>query len=113
LGADGPASPVRISGCSSAAHALLKIWQGRTGHPPGSADLIPPAWEDIVTVRRLVATSVIFLGASLAWAALGSSLLARAGGFDQRLEQEVEALWGRPHHQAGPVAQILRRSAKR
>ncbi len=61
-----------------------------------------------MTVRRLVATSVIFLGASLAWAALGSSLLARAGGFDGRLEQEVEALWGRPHHQAGPLAQILR-----
>ena len=61
-----------------------------------------------MTVRRLVAIVVIFLGASLAWATLGSSLLARAGGFDQRLEQEVEALWGRPHHQAGPVVQMLR-----
>ena len=61
-----------------------------------------------MTVRRLVAIVVIFLGASLAWATLGSSLLARAGGFDGRLEQEVEALWGRPHHQAGPLGQILR-----
>jgi hypothetical protein len=61
-----------------------------------------------VTVRRLVAIAVIFVGASLAWATLGSSLLARAGEFDQRLEQEVEALWGRPHRQAGPVAQMLR-----
>jgi inner membrane protein involved in colicin E2 resistance len=61
-----------------------------------------------VTVRRLVAIVVIFLGASLAWATLGSSLLARAGEFDERLEQEVEALWGRPHRQAGPVAQMLR-----
>ena len=61
-----------------------------------------------MTVRRLVATCVIFLGASLAWATLGSSLLARAGGFDGRLEQEVEALWGRPQHQAGPIVQILR-----
>jgi inner membrane protein involved in colicin E2 resistance len=61
-----------------------------------------------VTVRRLIAIVVIFLGSSLAWATLASSLLARAGEFDQRLEQEVEALWGRPHQQAGPVAQILR-----
>jgi hypothetical protein len=61
-----------------------------------------------VTVRRLVAIAVIFLGASLAWATLGSSLVVRAGGFDQRLEQEVEALWGRPHRQTAPVAQMLR-----
>ena len=61
-----------------------------------------------MTVRRLIAIVVIFLGASLAWATLGSSLLARAGEFDERLEQEVEALWGRPHRQAGPVAQIRR-----
>jgi hypothetical protein len=61
-----------------------------------------------VTVRRLVAIVVIFVGASLAWAALGSSLLARAGEFDERLEQEVGALWGRPHHQTAPVAQMLR-----
>jgi hypothetical protein len=78
------------------------------GHPPDSADLIAPAWEDTVTVRRLVAIVVIFLGASLAWATLGSSLLARAGGFDEKLEQEVEALWGRPHRQAAPSAQMLR-----
>jgi hypothetical protein len=70
--------------------------------------LIAPAGEDIVTVRRLVAIAVIFLGAALAWAALGSSLLARAGEFDGRLEREVEALWGRPHHQAAPIVQMLR-----
>jgi hypothetical protein len=64
--------------------------------------------EDIVTVRRLIAIVVIFLGASVAWAVLGSSLLARAGEFDRRIEQEVEALWGRPHHQVAPVAQMLR-----
>jgi hypothetical protein len=61
-----------------------------------------------VTVRRLIAIVVIFFGASVAWAALGSSLIARAGEFDERLEQEVEALWGRPHHQAGAVARMLR-----
>ena len=61
-----------------------------------------------MTVRRLIAIVVIFLGASLAWATLGSSLLARAGGFDEKLEQEVEALWGRPQHQAAPVALMLR-----
>ncbi len=43
-----------------------------------------------MTVRRLAAIVLIFFGASLAWATLGSSPLARAGSFDTRLEREVE-----------------------
>jgi hypothetical protein len=61
-----------------------------------------------VTVRRLVAVVAIFLGASFAWATLGSSLIARTGEFDRKLEEEVEALWGRPHHQSAPIVQALR-----
>jgi Inner membrane protein CreD len=61
-----------------------------------------------VTVRRLAAIAVIFMGASVAWAVLGSSLLARTGQFDGRLEREVELLWGGPHRQVAPNAWILR-----
>jgi inner membrane protein involved in colicin E2 resistance len=61
-----------------------------------------------VTVHRLIAIALIFLGTSLAWAALGSSLVARSGEFDGRLEREVQLLWGRPQRQTAPNAWILR-----
>jgi hypothetical protein len=61
-----------------------------------------------VTVRRLAAIALIFLGAAVAWTVLGSSLLARTGQFDGRLEREVELLWGGPHRQVTPNAWILR-----
>jgi hypothetical protein len=61
-----------------------------------------------MTFRRLAAIACIFLGASAAWTALGSSLLVRTGQFDGRLEREVELLWGGPHRQVAPTAWILR-----
>jgi hypothetical protein len=61
-----------------------------------------------VTFHRLAAIAGIFLGTSLAWAVLGSSLVARSGEFDSRLEREVHLLWGRPHRQIAPNAWILR-----
>jgi hypothetical protein len=61
-----------------------------------------------VTVRRLAAIVLIFAGATAAWMILGGSLLARTGSFDSRLEQEVELLWGRPHHQVAVSAWMLR-----
>ena len=64
--------------------------------------------EDYVTVRRLAAIAFILLGASIAWTALGSSLIARTGQFDGRLEPEVQLLWGGPHKQLAPSAWILR-----
>ncbi|HKY21455.1 MAG TPA: inner membrane CreD family protein [Vicinamibacterales bacterium] len=63
-----------------------------------------------MTFRRLSAIALIFLGTSLAWAVLGSSLVARSGEFDGRLEREVQLLWGRPHRQTAPNAWILRPS---
>lgn len=50
----------------------------------------------------------IFAGASVAWAILGSSVLARTGQFDSRLQSEVRLLWGGPHRQAAPDAWIER-----
>jgi hypothetical protein len=61
-----------------------------------------------VTFRKLAAVGLIFLGASAAWAILGSSVLARTGEFDGRLEQEVQLLWGGPHRQTAPDAWIER-----
>jgi hypothetical protein len=61
-----------------------------------------------VTVRRLVAIAFILVGTSAAWTVLGSSLMARTGQFDGRLEQEVQLLWGGPHRQVAPSAWILR-----
>jgi hypothetical protein len=55
-----------------------------------------------------VAIAFILLGTSVAWTVLGSSLIARTGRFDSRLEPEVELLWGRPHRQVAPNAWIER-----
>src|SRR5262245_15112875 len=66
------------------------------------------AEEDIVTVRRLAAIAFIFAGVSVAWSVLGSSLLARTGQFDGRLEHEVQLLWGGEQRQVAPEAWIQR-----
>lgn len=61
-----------------------------------------------MTFRRLAAIALIFLGTSVAWTVLGSSLIARTGQFDGRLGREVQLLWGAPHRQVAPDAWILR-----
>ena len=61
-----------------------------------------------MTVRRLLAIGLIFLGATAAWSVLGTSLVARSGEFDGRLKSEVPALWGGPHRQVAADAWILR-----
>ena len=61
-----------------------------------------------MTFRKLAAVALIFIGASAAWTILGSSVLARTGQFDGRLEQEVHLLWGGPHRQTAPDAWIER-----
>ena len=61
-----------------------------------------------MTVRRLIAIAVIFLGTAVGWTVLGSSLVARSGEFDARLSHEVNALWGGAHRQVAPTAVIER-----
>ncbi|MGE0361329.1 MAG: inner membrane CreD family protein [Vicinamibacterales bacterium] len=61
-----------------------------------------------MTVRRLFAIAGIFLGASAAWAILGTTLVARSGEFDSRLEREVHALWGAPQRQVSAAATLER-----
>lgn len=57
-----------------------------------------------MTVRRLAAITLIFVSTCVAWAVLGSSLIARTGQFDRRLQHDVEQLWGAPHSQRAPSA---------
>jgi inner membrane protein involved in colicin E2 resistance len=59
-----------------------------------------------MTFRRLAAIAMIFAFTTAAWGVLGSSLVARAGEFDHRLEQEVQRLWGAPQRQVAPSAWV-------
>jgi hypothetical protein len=61
-----------------------------------------------MTFRRLAAIALIFMGTAVAWAILGSSLVARTGQFDGRLEKEVQLLWGDHHRQIAPNAWVVR-----
>ena len=42
-----------------------------------------------MTIRRLIAIAFVFLGTSVAWTVLGSSLVARSGEFNGRLRSET------------------------
>ena len=44
-----------------------------------------------MTVGRLAAIFVIYLGAAVAWFVLGTSVVARSGTFDGRLSEAVVA----------------------
>ncbi len=61
-----------------------------------------------MSILRLFAITAIFILASLAWFALGTSLVARTGEFDTRLGQEVAQLWGGQHRQVAPRVWIER-----
>jgi inner membrane protein involved in colicin E2 resistance len=61
-----------------------------------------------VTISRLLAIAVIFLGSTIAWSALGSSVVIRTGEFNQQLGREVALLWGGPHTQLAPEAWVAR-----
>ena len=55
-------------------------------------------------MRRLVAIGFVWLGCTLAWVILGSTLLARSGETSSELLREVELLWGPAMEQRSPVA---------
>ena len=61
-----------------------------------------------MTVGRLAAIFVIYLGAAVAWFVLGTSVVARSGTFDGRLGKEVARLWGGRHVQAAPAVRVER-----
>jgi hypothetical protein len=55
-----------------------------------------------VTPLRLLAIAAIYVIAAIAWFALGTSVVARSGEFDDRLSRDVALLWGGPHRQRAP-----------
>jgi hypothetical protein len=55
-----------------------------------------------MTPLRLAAIAAIYVIAAVAWFALGTSIVARSGEFDDRLSREVALLWGGPHAQHAP-----------
>ena len=61
-----------------------------------------------MTVRRLIAIAFIFAGCTVAWFALGSSVVMRTGQYDGQLSREVMLLWGGAHTQRAPEAAIAR-----
>jgi len=55
-------------------------------------------------MRRLLAIAMVWLGCSLAWMVLGSTLLVRSGESSSRLGDDVFELWGPPMRQLPPRA---------
>lgn len=63
-------------------------------------------------MKNLVAIGFIWVGCAIAWALLGSSLVARSGESSAALVEEVHALWGSPMVQAPPTAQYRERTTR-
>jgi hypothetical protein len=61
-----------------------------------------------VTTRRLIAIVLIYLCATFAWFTLGTSVVARSGEFDGRLDRDVALLWGGRHVQIAPTVRVER-----
>lgn len=55
-------------------------------------------------MKRLIAIGTIWLGCSIAWMILGSTILVRSGQSSSELMSEVWGLWGPPMEQAPPRA---------
>jgi len=56
-----------------------------------------------VTVWRLVAVVVIFIGVTVGWMILGTSVQFRTDSGYLDIGRQVEDLWGAPHTQSAPV----------
>ena len=61
-----------------------------------------------MTTTRLLAIALIYGLATLAWLTLGTSIMARTGEFDSRLEREVTQLWGGRQRQVAPRVWVER-----
>lgn len=61
-----------------------------------------------MTPARLLAVGFIFAFTSIAWSALGGSIVHRTGESDTRLAHEVAQLWGGRHEQLAPEASVER-----
>ncbi len=56
-----------------------------------------------MSVGRLIAIVFIFIGATIAWMILGTSIVVRSDYGDTSLVHQVQTLWGSPHTQSAPT----------
>jgi Inner membrane protein CreD len=56
-----------------------------------------------MTVPRLIGIILIFFAITIAWAILGTSILARTNSGYTELNRQVEGLWGSEHYQKAPT----------
>jgi inner membrane protein CreD len=88
-----------LSEISRAAHHSLRTsWLRSATYKAGGA----------MSASRLIAIAFIYGLATLAWVTLGTSILARTGEFDSKLEREVTQLWGGRHRQVSPSVWVQR-----
>jgi hypothetical protein len=59
-----------------------------------------------MTVWRLIGIIFIFFCTSIAWAILGTSIMARTNSGYTQLNRQVEDLWGSEHHQKAPTVTL-------
>ena len=59
-----------------------------------------------MTVWRLIGIIFIFFCTSVAWAILGTSILARTESGYTELKRQVEGLWGSEHYQKAPTVTL-------
>ena len=63
-----------------------------------------------MTPLRPLLIAIIYVLATIAWFALGASVIARSGEFDNRLSEQVALLWGGRQVQSAPDVYWLRES---
>ncbi|MGQ9832385.1 MAG: inner membrane CreD family protein [Candidatus Villigracilaceae bacterium] len=56
-----------------------------------------------MSVGRLIAIVFIFIGATIAWTILGTSIVVRSDYGDNSLVRQVQTLWGSQHTQVAPT----------
>ena len=61
-----------------------------------------------MTTSRLFGVIAIYVLATMAWATLGTSIIARSGEFDSKLGEQVADLWGGEHRQVAPEVWVQR-----
>ena len=59
-----------------------------------------------MTVQRLIGIILIFFAVTIAWAILGTSILARTNSGYSELNRQVEGLWGSEHYQKAPTVTL-------
>jgi hypothetical protein len=59
-----------------------------------------------MTVPRLIGIILIFFAITIAWAILGTSIIARTNSGYDELNRQVEGLWGSEHYQKAPTVTL-------